>query len=308
MFLAGGLAGMLGVYALYRAPEPKSTMVRENLFLLLRKPLQEKNFKKFLIFNSCWAFAVNLVTPFYAVYMMKTLGLPLSYIIILTIAGQLTSISFVRIWGKYADSHSNKTIVQICAPVLIVCIFSWSLISLFSDPVHTGIFLAALHILTGAATSGINLALNNIGLKLAPARESIVYIAARNIVLAFFSAAAPMVGGLLADILSQQNLTFFKFIHLEHWDVFFVIGGIVALFSLRMLKSVYETGEMGKAVLMTDMRRAIVTEFNKNYSRQVMQDKFKGSFNMRSLGIFNMRSLGKNITRRIDNIIVYKRA
>jgi hypothetical protein len=43
-----------------------------------------------------------------------------------------------------------------------------------------------------------NLSITNIGLKLAPA-DAIVYLSAKNIITAFFSSVAPLVGGYLAD-------------------------------------------------------------------------------------------------------------
>src|SRR5690606_2202686 len=103
MFLTGGILGMIGVYALAKTPEPKSFLANENLFRLFHKPMKDRNFRKLLVFHSAWAFSLNLATPFFSVYMLKTIGLPLSYIIGLGILTQIASIGAIRIWGKYAD-------------------------------------------------------------------------------------------------------------------------------------------------------------------------------------------------------------
>jgi MFS family permease len=272
MFLMGGLMGLSGVYALYKTPEPKSFLPKENLASLFSRPLKEKNFRKLLVFNSLWLFSVNLATPFFSVYMLRALGLPLSYIIGFTVISQISSIFFIRMWGAYADKYSNKTIIIVCAPLFITSLIGWSLITLLSGTwVLVALFF--LHLLSGLSNAGINLALTNIGLKLAHAKESIVYIAAKNMITAFFSAAAPLVGGLLADFFSVHSLTWtidwqgpqsttsIYLLELKQWNFFFIIGAFLAIISLQFLKPVMEIGEINRDILVTDLKNAFKVKF-----------------------------------------------
>src|SRR5690606_1183874 len=103
MFLGGGACGMIGVYMMYRTPEPQSYLQTGNILKMIRRPLRDLNFRKLLLFNSAWAFSLNLATPFFTVYMLKALGLSLSMVIVLSIVSQVSSILFLRIWGKYSD-------------------------------------------------------------------------------------------------------------------------------------------------------------------------------------------------------------
>lgn len=73
LFVCGGVLGMAGLYLLSHTPEPRSYLQNENLFKVFRKPLKDKNFRKLLTFHSCWAFSLNLATPFFSVYMLKQL-------------------------------------------------------------------------------------------------------------------------------------------------------------------------------------------------------------------------------------------
>ncbi len=88
---------MLGVYLLSRAPEPVTTMGDEKVLTLLSKPLRDKNFRNLLAFNSAYAFAVNMALPFFVVYMMKAIGLPLLYIIVLGLLAKSGSILSIRL-------------------------------------------------------------------------------------------------------------------------------------------------------------------------------------------------------------------
>jgi MFS family permease len=266
MFFAGGIIGMIGVYLLSRAPEPKTCLNSDNVFSLLQRPLKNKNFKKLLIFQSFWAFATNLALPFFVVFMMKTLELPMSNIIALGILSQLSSIFSLKLWGKYTDRFSNKTIISICAPVFIACILSWSFTANKSMPLLSLVLLVIIHVVSGCSAAGINLAINNFATKLAPKNEAIVYISARNIIVSSISAIAPLVGGLMADFFDTHELSWviewkgisgiskIPLFHLQGWTFFFVIGSLLALFALRFLKDIRENGEIQKHRVMFYIR------------------------------------------------------
>jgi len=258
MVLTGAVVGLLGVYLLSRADEPTPQPAHGNLLKQLVKPLKDVNFRNLMVFNSFWAFALNLAVPFFTVFMMKTIGLSLTYIMALAILGQLSGIFSVKMWGRYADRYSNKTIINICAPVYILCILAMAFAAAPAAQMYSVLILVLINIFSGISTSGINLALNNIGMKLAPQEDATAYISAKNIIISFFSAIAPLVGGLAADFFTSHSLiwniewrsagesSMLNLINLQGWNFFFIIGGVLALFSLRTLTRVKESGEVQK--------------------------------------------------------------
>ncbi|MBS7563246.1 MFS transporter [Mucilaginibacter sp. Bleaf8] len=265
LFLIGGALGLASVGFLLRTPEPESRKIDDKLFTLISKPLKDKNFKTLLVFNSFWAFALNLATPFFAVYMLKTIGISLSYIIALGILGQISGIISLKLWGKYSDWFSNKTILRICAPLYIGCILMFALTNMPGSHVLTLALLTGIHIISGISTAGINLALNNIGIKLAPNDEAIAYISAKNMLVAFFSTIAPMLGGLMADYFANHQFTWnlqlkdaadtnnLTLLDLQGWNYFFIIGGLLAMLSLRFLNKIKEDGEVDKDKVVVHM-------------------------------------------------------
>lgn len=276
MFVLGGIFGMLGILALARTPEPKSYMGKENIFELMSKPLKDKNFRNLLIFNSAWAFALNIATPFFSVYMMKTMGLPLSYIIVLGILGQISSILSIKMWGRYSDRFSNKTIIRISAPIYVACIIAWVFTGNLGIPL-----LILINIMSGFSTAGINLALGNIGFKLAPKEEAIAYLTAKNMLVALASAVAPLIGGLMADFFathqfawniewkSASGTSILNIIDLKGWNFFFIIGGLLALSSLRLLNSVKEQGEVQKGRVVVYMRSRLRRNIRREAKRTI---------------------------------------
>jgi MFS family permease len=269
MFTLAGIFGFLGIWFLSRTPEPKSHLPKENVFKLIRKPLRDTNFRKFLIFNSFWAFSLNLATPFFTIYLMKTIQLPLAYIIGLGTLNQVSGILFIRLWGKYSDQYSNKTIMRICAPIYIACIFAWTFTTMPAAHSFTIPLLIVIHMFMGISMSGITLAMNNIGIKLAPKGEAVVYISARTMITNIFPAFAPLLGGLMADFFSTHQLSWnlewkgpggismLPVFELQAWDFFFVLAGLLAICSLKKLSAVQEAGEVNRKVVYNDMLESV---------------------------------------------------
>jgi MFS family permease len=289
LFLAGGVLGMVSVFMLLRTPEPKPTPMDDKVLKLFGNSLKNKNFRNLLAFNSLWAFALNLATPFFAVFMMKTIGLPLSYVIGLGIIAQLSSIASIQLWGKYSDRFSNKTIISICAPLYIACIMAFAFTAMPASQLTTLAILLGIHIFSGVSTAGINLALSNIGFKLAPKKEAIVYLSAKNMFVAFFSTLAPIVGGLMADFFTSHQLKWniqiggfsLHLLNLQGWNYFFIIGGLLALLSLKLLAKIKEEGETNKYKVVTHMRATVRHKLRKNIGREVIDNLYAPSLAVR---------------------------
>ncbi|WP_299516674.1 MFS transporter [Mucilaginibacter sp.] len=281
LFLIGGGFGLLSVGFLLRTPEPRATPINDRLLTLFIMPLRNKNFKNLLIFNSFWAFALNLATPFFSVYMLKTIGLPLSYVISLGILSQLSGILSYKLWGLYTDRFSNKTIISISAPLYIVCILLFAFTAMPSSELFRLGLLVIIYLVSGWSAAGTNLALSNIGLKLASKNEAIAYLSVKNMFVAFFSTIAPLIGGLLADFfathqfnwnmqfISTNSVTNFTLVNLQGWNYFFIFGGLLAMLSLRFLGRVTEPGETAKARAVIHLRANLRKKLRKQLGREV---------------------------------------
>ena len=285
MFVLGGVFGMLGVYFLSKAPEPKTTLENEKLLKLFGKPLRDRNFRNLLTFHSFYAFATSLALPFFVVYMMKTIGLSFAWIIALGLMAKFGSIFSLKFWGAFSDKYSNKTIINICAPTFITCILSWTFAAMTPNKAVSISLLILIHIVSGISAAGIDLAISNLAVKLAPKNEAISYISARNIVVAIFSAVSPMVGGLMADFFATHQLAWniqwkgpagistFHILELQNWSFFFAISAILALFSIRLVKRINEQGEVHKEMVTTVMRKSVKRGIRKNINSGAIKDR-----------------------------------
>ena len=135
--------------------------------------------------------------------------------------------------------------ISICAPVYIACILAWAFTAASASLHFNLLLLTLINIFSGSSIAGVNLSLNNIGIKLAPKGSAMAYLSAKNMIIACASAGAPLIGGLLADFFSAE------------WNVLFLMGAMLAVLSMRMLKNIHEAGEEKKEIVFREMLRAL---------------------------------------------------
>ena len=146
-----------------------------------------------MVFLSSWNFAANLAAPFFAVYLLKTLGYTMTMVVVLTTASQLSNLAALGLWGSLIDRFSNRAVLEISAPLFLVCTLAWTFTGIgWMQPV-TLYLLFAIHVLMGIATAGVALASGNIAMKLSPAGQATGFLAASSVVSA--SCAAIAAGG-----------------------------------------------------------------------------------------------------------------
>jgi len=252
---------------LSRIPEVRMPAAEERpkILSLLAQPFKDSNFRKLIAFLCSWNFAVNLAAPFFMVYMLKRLGLSMSFIIALSIVSQIMNFVFLRIWGKFTDRFSNKSVLAISGPLFILSILAWTFTTMPEKYVLTIPLLIIIHIVMGLSSAGVSLASGNISLKLAPKGAATTYLAANTIVNSIAAGIAPILGGKFADFFTGRELEWtLKYtspsgefslptLSLQQWDFFFFIAFVIGLYSLHRLAMIQEVGEVEEKVVVNEL-------------------------------------------------------
>ncbi len=240
-------------------PEKDSVSLKERLML----PLRDKNFKKLVVFLLLWCFALNLATPFFTVYMLTRLGLPLSWTIGLSIISQVFNIAFLRVWGKVTDRFGNKVVLSMCASLYLLVIFGWLFTGMPDRYVLTIPLLILLHIFAGIAMAGVNLSVGTIGMKLAPSGESVSYLASASMATNIGTGIGPLLGGLVAAFFDTRSIyinftwidatgsTGFPVLVLNGIDFLYVIAFVLGLATLGLLTTFREEGEVNSDIVLS---------------------------------------------------------
>lgn len=268
--------GAYGVYAGNRIHEPPmapSQPTDEGWWRQLAAPFRNKNFRRLLSFLASWNFAVNLAAPFFTVHMLKRMELSLASIVALGTLSQMAAYLMVSQWGLVADRFSNKSVLSVCAPIFVLCIFAWTFTMFPERHALTVPLLVAIHIATGVASAGVTLASGNVTLKLAPRGNATAYLAVSSLVNSLAAGTASMLGGLTADYFLSRRLsilvryqeptgdTEFSALMFTQWDFFFLLAFVFGIYALHRLSLVREEGHVTEGVvietLLSNARRGM---------------------------------------------------
>ncbi|HEX75729.1 MAG TPA: MFS transporter [Dehalococcoidia bacterium] len=299
-FLFGALfLGLASPVFMCLMPEPQmqpGTEPKLSLRKTLTSPLQDKNFRQLMKFLLFWGFASNLAIPFFAVYMLERLGMPLSTVIGLSVLSQLFNILFLRVWGPLADHFGSKAVLSLCASLYLLVILGWTFTTMPEQHFLTIPLLVILHIFAGIATAGVTLTVGTIGLKLAPQGQATPYLAGASLATSLGIGLGPLFGGLFADFFSVRQFTIsltwadptralqWPVLYLTGFDFLFAVAFIMGLVTLNTLTKLREEGEIGREIVLGELlsrtrpiARAVssvpglgfVTAFPFSYLRQV---------------------------------------
>lgn len=266
LFALGLAFGLAGLFAVSRLPEPAlPAQEKQAAADLLLKPVKDRNFQGLLKYIAFWNFAVNLAGPFFIVYLLERLGLPLSTVTMLVVTSQVTNLVFLRIWGKLADRYSNKSVLAVSGPLFLLAILLWTFTTLPEPHLLTVPMLFAIHVLSGMSVSGVSLATANIALKLSPEGRAHSYMTVYGLAGAATGAVAPMLGGIFADFFATRELSIqlnwaqageavsIYALNLRALDFLFLLTFLLGLFSLRFLRKVAEEGEVSEKVVRQEL-------------------------------------------------------
>jgi hypothetical protein len=205
---AGAIAALLGLYFLSRIPEPIMPPATHRPWAdIMRAPLRHREFRALMAFLAIWTFAVNLSTPFFTVYLLRRLQLPMSAVIAFAVLSQVTAAIFLRAWAVVADRFSTLTVLRVSCAGFLLSVAGWPLVGLAQTPWFVLTGLAVIHVVGGLTTAGVNLASGTVAMEIAPRGAAAGYLATNALVVGAAAALAPVLAGLSADWLETQRLS-----------------------------------------------------------------------------------------------------
>lgn len=261
--------GALGWYFMAKMPEvkmaPPPEGPRQSLVSSIIEPVRDPMYKHLLRFKFLSTFAMQLAIPFFAVYMIQVIGLPVSAVMGLLALSQLANISFLGPWGRMVDRFGAKPILSASVSLYLLVILGWSFTTLPDRYVLTIPLLVLLHIMAGIATAGMNVTHGTIAMKLSPEGKSTTYLATSSLAISLGAGLGPLVGGVFADFfdtrsfrvafefISGSDVTTFTPFFLTGFDFLFAIAFLLGLVTLGWLALVKEEGEVSREEVMAEL-------------------------------------------------------
>ena len=270
LLLIGGVLtfGIASAYLASRAKEPLMPAAPhsdQSVLAVLTEPLRDRNFFQLIKFLFMWSLISSIAIPFFAVYMLKFLGLSLPAVIGFTVLSQGTSILFMRVWGPMADRMGSKSVLSLSASLYLLVIVGWVFTAYPDRHFLTLPLLAVLHLFAGVAAAGVTLTTSTIALKVAPDGKATSFVGVAGIAASVGAGIGPIAGGLMADIFSTRALRInfdwvspsgvleLSALSLTGFDFLFVIAFIIGLFTLNLLVALREVGEVPRDIALGEL-------------------------------------------------------
>ena len=259
------LLGWPAVGFMARIPEPRMMRPdgpRRSLRETLAAPFSDAGFRPLVSFMFLWNFAAYLALPFFAVYMLERLEMPLSLVVGLTVASQVANVLFLRVWGPMVDQLGSKVVLSVSTSLFFLVVLGWTFTTLPDRHALTVPLLVVLHLLIGVASAGVNISTTTIRMKMAPRAQATSYLTAATLAASVGAGTSPLLGGLFADFFSVRHLQIafewvspartieFPAVFLTGFDFLFAVAFVMGLVTLRVLAAVREEGEVDQQVVM----------------------------------------------------------
>lgn len=277
LFGAASVFGIISVVFMARAPEPRMPAAsHQPLGRTLSAPLRDRNYRNLVTFLGWWNFAVNFAAPFFAVYMLRRLGLSMTWVLGLSVLSQVFNVFFFGIWGRLAERFTNKSVLTLSVPLFFITFLMWPFLTMPEPHVLTIPLLITIHILSGISTAGVALCAGNLALKMAPYGGAAAYLAVNALIAGAAATVSSIVAGFTADFFAgyelQLTLAWLEWqsntvqltlptIDLRGLDFIFVLAFVFGLYSVHRVLPIREQGEVTEQVLrqafLGEMRRVV---------------------------------------------------
>jgi len=264
----GLLIGLSGVLPLSHMPEASDGGLKTRpaekaasfCWQTFLAPFQELNYRRMIRFLFLWHFAMNLAVPLFTVYMLSAVGASMGMVTLLILIGQFANFLMLKTWGRLIDRFSNKSVLMVCIPGLLLCIAAWGILPPLLHARFLWPVLMVFQVVFGVSQAGTMLAGNNLALKLTAADNAkdcaTAGIANSAMTISLATGLAPLLGGMLVDWFQRwrlhlalpgmsQALGTFNF-----WSVLFGIACVVGLVSMGLLGRLEEPGHVPKRVIL----------------------------------------------------------
>lgn len=260
-------------------PEPAMKKIASSkppFWQSIAMPLREKNYRQLIKFFMFWGFASSMAFPFFEVFMLSALNLPIFNVIVFATITEIFIALSLRIWGPIADRFGSKFVMSASTLLFLLVLLGWAGVAtqwqgLFLIPI-----LLILHVIEGISIAGILLAEEALSLKLAPQHHATSYMAVASLADSAGTGLGVLTGGFLADFFTLrisgrldlswmgplQGITTDN-MQLTGFYFLFVLSFVIGLITRRTLQCLHETGMPRRKAPQYALNTAVSTVFHK---------------------------------------------
>lgn len=230
LFAVAGLAGIVDFLFFLRVPPPAAKAARQDVSLLamVREPLADRNFRRFLGFIATMTFGTAFTGQFIWLFLFDVAKMSNTRASILCgVVPLILAMIAARIWGRVLDRVGRKPVLTICSLCVIHGAFTW----VFVQGPHwwlgyIGIVIASMA-WPGVEFANFNMLLS-MGDSMRGRRHGSSYVAICSFVTALSGMVSGLFGGAVAQWVGDWQVTVLGYVVTYHAVLLFLSMGIRA--------------------------------------------------------------------------------
>jgi MFS family permease len=215
----------------------------------LHSPLKETNFRRLVLFYATWNLSVHIAAPFFAVYMLDRMQLPIWYVTALATLSSMAGVLANGFWARLSQRFGVKPVIVLATLADAFVPLCW----LFVGD-HSSLWLIFIH-LSGVFNAPLAVGPNNIVLKLAPQENASPYMAVFSAIVGPMTAVAAISGGYLSGALADVQWSLGP-LSVGGLKIVFLLSFVGRLASLWLLRGVREPEAEPVVHILRVLRRA----------------------------------------------------
>jgi len=164
LFSLSGVSRFFSWNALRKVYEPRLKIRKKDFFSLkdFLRHCVETPLGRFSLFAGMFTFVVGISAPYWAVYMLRDLGMSYIWYIAIIVSAIIFQLMFLPLLGKFSDRFGNIKLMKTCSLLAGLVPFLWIMSVFIENDLAVKIYLAIVPAVVGGfAWAGYNLALNN---------------------------------------------------------------------------------------------------------------------------------------------------
>jgi MFS family permease len=215
-------------------PNPQRQTLREGL-IGIRRPFADPAFRPVLLFLGATMLGQTFPGNLFVAYARESLTLDYKIIQGTAVFMALGNVTAAAAWGFLADRFGNKPLLVFAGLALSLNALPW-IFCVPNNPTFDAVLLFSGHFYMGLIWAGINLCQFNVMLETAAPEDRANYIGAGTTVMAVVGGVAPLLGGVVMQVLRGQMPPLFAY----RWV--FVVTMVLRVLAVAFLARVREPG------------------------------------------------------------------
>jgi len=253
LFVVACLFKIKSYFLLKKQYHPEFKLKNVYYFSIISFIKKFDNYGKFAVYYALFNFSIMIASPFFAVYMLKNLGMENNYLLytVVSLSSSLFYLVFAPLAGKFSDKYGNR-------PLFIIGAIAFSLNPLLWMFIKSPLLLIFIpQLITGLANAAMVISSTNFTYDAVSQQRRGLCITYTNILSGVGIFFGSLFGGFLLN-----------YVHLSFITPFMLLFGVAAIARfLVAILLIYQIKEEKKVARLPPMHISLVHPFRTLYSQ-----------------------------------------